>query len=1016
MNPESPNASARSAAPPPKSAPPHASTVSLRGPAPDSTAAWTPASPASPAAPSKSSQPSVGRLGRFELRERLGGGSFGDVYRAYDPQLDREVALKVARSHYLDDPEEHERFFREARAAAQFAHPHIVQVYEVGQEGRTAYIVAALIEGQTLGDLLASKRPATAEAVRIVLELAGAVHYAHLKGVFHRDIKPGNVLCDKAGAVHLTDFGLARRSEGEALQTQEGEVLGTPAYMSPEQARGDSRLVDARSDLYSLGVILYELLCGQRPFRGSMYEVLKQVQEGEPEPPRTFAPHVSRDLEAICLKAMARSPDDRYPSVEHFAEDLRRWQRHEPVRARRIGPLVRVQKWVRRHPLATGLVAASIAAVAAFSTYWQTRPAWLDIRVSPAGATTAVELNGQPVKLDSEGRAMVSHPPGRYQLVVSAPEHQPHQREVVLARGKENAAIAAIELDPRFGYVALTSDPEGVSVEIMGADGKPVARGTTPFHSPRLPSGSYQARLEHDLYATQEVKFEVPVADRLATVPAVKLNPKFAESERLDAMRAARQRLKQPIKPIRFNETPLSEAIEALSKQENLPIFLNVTALANAGIASNTPVNIQLQDISLDAALRLILSKLKLTYLYDQNTQSQWTVTITTPSEARARLVTVVFAVRDLVGSSGDYDTLIRGIETTISPVSWDTVGGPGSIAVEKTSRALSISQTWAVLEQVDDYLNQLRQTKLAAQRNRVLNPQLDEAVVRVKQLGGRVTQDAFTPEEFVTSLHLGNTPVTDEDLAGFPPLPKLETVDLSGTAVTSRGIAFLKSSAELKGALFTGSKIDSSALGVLATSPHLTQLQLGGCPVSDLSALTGHPALMRLNLYGCPITDDSLRAIRSCPRLRFLVLSDTKLSDAGVAELAGHPELYSLYLWKTPCTDKSAEHLLAMPKLYDVSLPSGATDEFLKTLAPKKSLSQLLIHNTKVTSAGLAELRNFPALRFLAFSGNRFNDDAIPHLEAAAKLTSVNIQGTKITPEGVKRLRAARPGLAIVQ
>jgi serine/threonine protein kinase len=277
------------------------------------------------------------QLGRFRILSFLGEGEHATVYRAYDPTLERHVALKVPRQGVLKSAKAIERFLGEAKALARLQHPRIVPVYEAGCAGERHYIATALVEGCSLAERLAERPFALHRAAEIVAELAEALAYAHTQGIVHRDVKPANVRLDDHGTVYLMDFGIAYRPESGELPLPPGMILGTPAYLAPEQAEGSQIDVLPASDQYSLGVVLYELLCGRPPFSGPPSYVLYHTIHHAPPSPRTIAPQVPRALAAICLKALAKNPDRRYSDCQCLADELRRWLCGETPRNRRRG-------------------------------------------------------------------------------------------------------------------------------------------------------------------------------------------------------------------------------------------------------------------------------------------------------------------------------------------------------------------------------------------------------------------------------------------------------------------------------------------------------------------------------------------------------------------------------------------------------------------------------------------------------------------------------------------------------
>ena len=310
----------------------------------------------------------------YELLEVIARGGMGIVYRARHRRLNRVVALKMVSAPHLAEEAAARRFRAEADAAASLDHPNIVPIYEVGEADGRLFYAMKLMEGGSLAQKLAEvkKNPPgertgqAQETAQLLATVARAIHYAHQRGILHRDLKPANILLDARGEPHVTDFGLAKNLEGQLSSlTLSGAALGTPNYMAPEQARGGSKQLTTTADVYSLGAILYEMLTGEPPFRApTPLETMRRVVEEEPKRPSTINLLTDRDLETICLKCLEKEPQRRYDSASELADDLDRWRRNEPIRARRSSALERAAKWSRRHPAWTAFIGLAALAPA----------------------------------------------------------------------------------------------------------------------------------------------------------------------------------------------------------------------------------------------------------------------------------------------------------------------------------------------------------------------------------------------------------------------------------------------------------------------------------------------------------------------------------------------------------------------------------------------------------------------------------------------------------------------------
>jgi serine/threonine protein kinase len=334
--------------------------------------------------------PETLRIPGYDLLEVLGQGGMGIVYKARQVGLNRLVALKMILAGPHARPEQLARFRTEAEAVAQLRHPHIVQIYEVGDCAGQPYFSMELVDGDNLAQRLSQTLLPPRQAAQLVEQLADAIDTAHRAGIVHRDLKPANILLSfsreppasaesalaggsrlNEGVPKITDFGLAKQLKDEKGQTQTGAIMGTPSYLSPEQAEGKTREIGPATDIYALGAILYEMLTGRPPFQGeSTLDILEQVRMHDPVPPSRLQRKVPRDLETICLKCLAKQPGKRYASAANLADDLRRFLAGQPILARPAPPWERGIKWAKRKPALAALLVVSGAALVSLLAGW----------------------------------------------------------------------------------------------------------------------------------------------------------------------------------------------------------------------------------------------------------------------------------------------------------------------------------------------------------------------------------------------------------------------------------------------------------------------------------------------------------------------------------------------------------------------------------------------------------------------------------------------------------------------
>jgi serine/threonine-protein kinase len=440
----------------------------------------------------------------YDILGRLGAGGMGVVYKARQHSLNRVVALKLIRPDVVAGLRERARFRREAEAAARLRHPHVVQVHEIGEHAGQPFAVLELVEGHTLAKEVAAGPLSMREAAVLVEKVARAVQHAHDNGILHRDLKPGNVLVAADGTPKVADFGLARWLGSPSDRTASGEVLGTPKYMAPEQAAGQLEQLSPATDVYALGTILYELLTGQPAFHGrTPLETLERVRTQEPTAPRRLRRELPRDLEAICLKCLEKSPSARYASAAALADDLKRWLSGEPTVARPLSWPLRVWRKARRHGVLSSAAALSIVAGAAGTIITLNNDPDRSIRLIEDQLARGQEVNLFP---DVEG-------PRWFRMRAGQGTSQTARNgDGSLSISTWNLALCELVRDPRQSSFEFSLDVQIVNSEQNGHAGIYVAHEATAWGTSVL-HGFMHLRF-NNLRDVNDINFALPPEQR----------------------------------------------------------------------------------------------------------------------------------------------------------------------------------------------------------------------------------------------------------------------------------------------------------------------------------------------------------------------------------------------------------------------------------------------------------------------------------------------------------------------
>jgi serine/threonine protein kinase len=991
------------------------------------TASHTRPKAAAPLAP----DPVPKRIDRFEIRGVLGAGAFGRVYRAFDPHLGRDVAIKVPLAGSLNSDAERERFLKEARTAATLRHTNVCPVYEVGEDAGTPFIVMACINGQSLAAVLKGrKEPLPGKQVALVArKLAVGLDAAHKRGIIHRDLKPANVMFDaERKEIVITDFGLARGPQGDAATasaaggsgvdvTRTGALLGTPAYMSPEQARGDIRAVGPQSDTFALGVILYELLTGKRPFTGTVAEVLKKIVGVDPESPSRLRPDVDPRLEAICLRAMAKDPAARYGTMKELARELDAYLRGT------TGPADSTRPADPRPDAAaaSGSDGQKLAEVFTGPPGMLPRRLWwrravAAVGVLVLGVAVLIAALRRPEPPADPGPAAGPQPPESPSPAPPEPEpwtplfngkdltgwtwHHGYTHQwriedgVLIGYGtSERLVLQRVEkftdfalrveyqLDPGRQSAVLLWPAVGRAVNIIL--GGPSPAGVEP------PRGN-----ESVLLGTGSLRFirgEVASLDLMSChTPAPERPP---GEWNLMEITSAGGVLVVTVNGVEVNRKNAKD-LPAFRDQVGRALTLGVGLEPDAGVRFRTiavrkvtgPPPREPVSPPPGAWTRVLRTQRQVARWKSGEPVrlTQAGVELTQPGGIEIPVTGSDVAVRAKVKKLGGEDIrlTVRGHDGKGPTAIFDVPAG-----ARMRTREEPVNPNTPPIPAPPPDPEGFTDVALVAVGNRVVlffngvpaGQVTDDRAVRAGTVSIQVTGQPFDTGRWLVQ--------------------DLRVCVLDGTGLTPE--------AALRSDTPDWSAADwvVGAGGTVTVSVGGNELSVG--PSGSLPA--GPVTLTRVSLLGTSATDADLDRLKNLGGLRHVALDGGWVTDAGLARLAGLP-LVSLDVAGPNVTDAGMGHVAAMTGLTALNLSwSEVGDGGLDRLAPLTRLTHLNLTGTRVTDAGAAGLARFKQLRELRLDGTRVTDAALVSLPTLPELERLSLADTGVTDDGVKVLARVR-------